>query len=93
MQGRWLLRRERIELEKVIIEILYKNGHEDKFEQVLSNEEMTKGFLEVLEVIEISMKEDIPGKITLGDNDKFGVFIRADEVVRFKTTFVESDSQ
>lgn len=82
-----------MKMEKVLFEILYKNGHQDTFEQVVDSEEIAREIQELIEVAKESMRIDEPAVITIGDGEEFGVLIRTSEVSRIKTTYVECGSK
>lgn len=76
---------------KMKFDFLYKNGTEETFEQVVTEEDQP-ALIEVLSTIEISMKEGIDACVTFGKEGLGGHYVRMSEVVRVTTDVIEGDS-
>ena len=68
---------------KILFKILYKNGVEDSFEQIVT-EDVLQDMLKVNQTIETSMREGLNAHLSLG-NEGTGMHIRLSEVVRIST--------
>lgn len=77
---------------KVTFEILYKSGHIDVIEQEITDENI-KGLEEVEKSIDVSMKGEGDGFITLGDGETEGYKIRLSDISRVKATHFEEKGE
>ena len=73
---------------KLIYEILYKNGKEDKITQEIT-EETNPHLHEINNTFEEAMREDLPAVVTFGDGASGGHYIRVSDISRVKLSVQE----
>ena len=71
---------------KITYLVMYKNGKEDTFEQVVTDENQA-GVLEINKAIREGLKENRDGLLSFGDGEKEGSFVRLSDVVRVSMKF------